>query len=168
MRRDEDGFTLVELLMAIAVLGIIVSAIATALIVTLRNLDATHDRMAESHDAQMASAFLVTDVQSATTITTTQPACPTTTATVADFVWDDQGTANRATYVLETVGGEQRLRRSQTVGTTTSEVVVAHHLTTECSPGPVVVSMPNSNRVLFTLTDASGYRFSLTGEKRVR
>lgn len=179
MTRDDHGFTLIEMLMAIAILGIIVGALGTALIVALKNLDATQTRMAESHDAQMASAYVVTDVQSATGITTTQPKCGTTTSPVAVLSWSDQGTANVATYVLETAGGERRLRRTYVVGTSSNDVIVAHHLQATCGDATVddpAIAVSEScappascpSRVVLTLTDATGYRFSLTGERRVR
>ena len=179
MRRDDRGFTLIEVLMAITILGLITGALGTALIVALRNLDATQTRMAESHDAQMASAYVVTDVQSATAITTTQPKCGATTSPVAVLAWSDQGIANVATYVLETAAGERRLRRTYAVGTSSNDVIVAHRLQATCGDATaddpaVAVSegcVPPAtcpSRVVLTLTDATGYRFSLTGERRVR
>src|SRR5437763_10399832 len=64
----QDGFTLVELIVGMAIAGIIFGAIAGALIVGLETTDTTSQRIAESHDAQITSAYLANDVQSAATV----------------------------------------------------------------------------------------------------
>jgi prepilin-type N-terminal cleavage/methylation domain-containing protein len=179
MNRTEQGFTLIELLVAISITTIIIGAVGTAVIVALKNVDATQTRMAESHDAQMASAFLVPDVQSATTITTTQPKCGAISTAVASFNWSDQGTTNAATYTLESANGERRLLRSYLVGGTAQpDVVVAHELVPTCADPTVddpAITVTTScaaavcpTKVAFRLTDATGYQFSVTGERRVR
>jgi prepilin-type N-terminal cleavage/methylation domain-containing protein len=58
----EAGYTLVELLMAIALLGIIILPLTAAVIGYLKNSDATADRMALSHDAQISAAYVAADV----------------------------------------------------------------------------------------------------------
>lgn len=63
MRRD-DGFTLIETLMAIAILGVIAFPLGNAVISYLRNTDSTTARLGESHDAQIAAAYLAQDVAS--------------------------------------------------------------------------------------------------------
>jgi prepilin-type N-terminal cleavage/methylation domain-containing protein len=63
--RDQRGFTLVELLVVVAVLGIILSAVAGSLIVVVRTTGATAHRLSQSHDAQLLSTWLVPDLQSA-------------------------------------------------------------------------------------------------------
>src|SRR6186713_848100 len=62
--RDDRGFTLIEMLIAITLLGIIIVPLSMAMIVFFRNSSATTDRMAESHDVQIASAYFAQDVQS--------------------------------------------------------------------------------------------------------
>lgn len=61
--RDDAGFTLVELLMSIVILGIIAVPLGEVVLGYLRNADATTARMSESHDAQMAAAYFAQDVQ---------------------------------------------------------------------------------------------------------
>ena len=112
----DDGFTLVELLMSIAILGIIAFPLGNAVISYLHNTDATIGRLGESHDAQIAAAYVAQDVQSigtrnwtpgsydATTKTfllqqsvwtaaggVTNP-CAITGTTVVQFSWDDIST----------------------------------------------------------------------------
>jgi prepilin-type N-terminal cleavage/methylation domain-containing protein len=63
--RSEDGFTLPELLIAIVILAIIVGPMAMAFAVTFRTETDTGNRLSLSGDAQIASAYFGTDVQSA-------------------------------------------------------------------------------------------------------
>ena len=73
MRRalGEAGFTLAELIVCIAILGIISAALGAAFIVTAHDSIGVSTRFKESHDAQTASAYLATDVQSNAALTST-------------------------------------------------------------------------------------------------
>jgi prepilin-type N-terminal cleavage/methylation domain-containing protein len=62
--RRDAGFTLIELLVATMILGVIISALAAAIIGVLRNTNDTGDRLALSHDAQISAAFFARDVAS--------------------------------------------------------------------------------------------------------
>lgn len=64
LRRGADGFTLVELLVAIVILGIITVPLSNVLIGYFRSADATTARLIESHDVQIASAYWAQDVAS--------------------------------------------------------------------------------------------------------
>lgn len=66
--RDESGFTLVELLIAVTVLGIIIVALGAGFSVGLRSLDDTSNRLSGSTDAQQLGVYLLPDVQSASTV----------------------------------------------------------------------------------------------------
>jgi prepilin-type N-terminal cleavage/methylation domain-containing protein len=61
--RDDDGFTLVELLMSIVILGVIAAPLAAVVIGYFKNSAATSARLNESHDAQIAAAYFAQDVQ---------------------------------------------------------------------------------------------------------
>lgn len=61
-KRTDAGFTVIELLIVIVVLGIIVVPIGDALFMYFRNGDATSARMALSHDAQISGAYVSRDV----------------------------------------------------------------------------------------------------------
>lgn len=64
LSRDDRGVTLIELLVAVTLLAIIIVPLSNAMIAYLRNTNATNDRMAASHDAQIAAAYFAQDVQS--------------------------------------------------------------------------------------------------------
>jgi prepilin-type N-terminal cleavage/methylation domain-containing protein len=61
-RRRETGFTLVELIVAIAILGIITVPMANVVVGMLRNTTNTSDRLALSHDAQISATYFGADV----------------------------------------------------------------------------------------------------------
>ncbi|MEU0529966.1 prepilin-type N-terminal cleavage/methylation domain-containing protein [Amycolatopsis tolypomycina] len=61
-RRSDAGFTLVELLIVVVILGVVAAPIANAVIVSIQNTDATAARLAVSHDAQQSAAFFAQDV----------------------------------------------------------------------------------------------------------
>ena len=62
--RGEHGFTLVELLMAIVLSGIILAPLAAGVLVGLRTTEETSNRLSGSNDAQLLAAWLTPDLQS--------------------------------------------------------------------------------------------------------
>jgi prepilin-type N-terminal cleavage/methylation domain-containing protein len=60
--RSEGGFTLVELLVAIVILGIITIPLSGTVVSALKNTGTTEDRMDLSHDAQISSSYFARDV----------------------------------------------------------------------------------------------------------
>lgn len=61
---DDSGFTLMELVVTVAVMGIIVVTLAGVVLSYLRNMVDTQARLSESHDVQLASAYWQRDVAS--------------------------------------------------------------------------------------------------------
>ena len=103
LRRGADGFTLVELLVAIVILGIITVPLSSVLIGFFRSADATTARLIESHDVQIATAYWAQDVASIGKRSTAgvldqsvwqgaSGLCPSSTATgmvIASLAWDE-------------------------------------------------------------------------------
>jgi len=64
LNRDDRGFTLIEMMIAVVLLAVIIVPLATALVGFFQNTTAMNNRMSESHDVQIASAYWNQDVQS--------------------------------------------------------------------------------------------------------
>jgi prepilin-type N-terminal cleavage/methylation domain-containing protein len=145
---DDAGFTLVELLVTMVILGIIVGPLTAVVLGYLKNADATTARMTESHSAQIASSYLGQDVQamgvrdfgSAVTDPANPyplkqsvalgsgggvPACGSASTPVVRMAWTDQpggpgtpATTTVAAYGTVTDSGSTTLRRYLCVGST--------------------------------------------------
>ena len=71
----ESGFTLIEVLVAIAVLGIILLPLTTAMAIGYRTLDQTSNRLTSSSDAEFLASYLPSDIKSSDTGATTGITC---------------------------------------------------------------------------------------------
>ena len=89
---DDSGFTLVELLVAIVILGAIMVPLADMVLGALRQTNQSQGRLAESHDAQIAAAYWASDVASLGTRTTNDPLDPQLQTSIETNVAYDGGT----------------------------------------------------------------------------
>lgn len=62
---SEDGFTLVELIIALGIGGLLIWATATALIIGLRTTEETGDQVSDAAWARIVGTWFLTDVQGA-------------------------------------------------------------------------------------------------------
>jgi prepilin-type N-terminal cleavage/methylation domain-containing protein len=173
MRRDERGVTLVEVMVAIVVIGIIAVPLGNALLTYLRHTDNVNLRLSASHDAQIAAAYFAQDVQSVGTrdwsthpfplVQSIEQNAPVaggrfpcgpagTPNAVVRFGWDDPTNATgapsvvRVAYVVVGSGDERQLRRLTCVGnaTPTSTLTLAHNLDADL-PGNAAVRVTCSS-----------------------
>lgn len=160
---DQQGFTLVELMIAIAITGLIVSAIAGALIVSFATTGVTQARLAESHDVQITSAYLANDVQSAASVNLSSGGtCSGASTTLVTFNYEH----GNAEYACGTAAnGETQVTRRFGGDT----VVLAHFAG---AARPTVTCAPNAgcggtvNSVTMAFSEASGYSYTLVGSRR--
>ena len=145
----DRGFTLVELLLVIVIVGVITVPLSSVVIGFLKNTDATTARLIESHDGQIAAAYWAQDVASIGTRLTTYPYAPQqsvelnaaynlgpypcgaagTPAAVVRLAWDEfsmdpatnvvTSTVVRVAYVVRTVAGATELHRLRCQGSAT-------------------------------------------------
>ena len=156
MMRDERGFTLPEMLIAITILGMIIGPLTAALVVYMRNADSTVARMSEAHDVQIASAYFAQDIQSTGVRATASPynpaasmfttwsvsvACdgrrlisgtPVPTTPILRLQWDDPVTPVarvQISYVVaDDPGGERQFRRIECRSTSGNPLSVSSDL----------------------------------------
>ena len=106
----DDGFTLIELILSIALLGLVFGAISLAMVASLRTNDETQGRLDETRDEQFVAAYLASDVAGATAVVANAPSqCGPGTALleVRGETFDAAASppaarATRATYVFTT------------------------------------------------------------------
>ena len=158
----EEGFTLVELIVGILIVGLLVGAVGSALIVSLRTTDVTNARFDESHDVQISSAYLANDIQSAARVLLgSGGSCSGASTTLITFEYASGG----AVYSCGVSAGETRVVR--TFGS--DSVVLAHFAgaappTISCSPNPDCSGTVSS--VTMGFAETSGYAYTLLGSRR--
>jgi hypothetical protein len=162
----EAGVTLSELVIAVAILGLVMVVLAGAFIVSERTHVATATRFKESHDTQIASAYLANDVQSATDLTST--VCGGGSSLV-NFNYPD---GSLASYVTNSDG----LNRTYCTG---GNVVANARLVQFAGATPVAScktsswnpcnpsTTPRPNKVRIQVNEGSGYAFSVSGSRRI-
>jgi len=78
-RRGEEGFTLIELIIVVAIMPLIIGTLALALTSVLKLQSRTSSQIQASADGQVMSTLFANDIQNAgTVVTPTVPATPTT------------------------------------------------------------------------------------------
>ena len=68
--RPDGGFTLIELIISVAILGIIMSAVTSAIYVSLSQLSTSQTRLWESNDVRLVASRFSTDVSGGNTFET--------------------------------------------------------------------------------------------------
>lgn len=132
--QDEDGFTLLELLVVLVILPLIIGGVAAAVIAELQNTSrtdaqGTYVRLANSHDTQITSAYFVRDVQSATSVSTNTSTslCPTNGSLpqVLGLNWKNGNTAVAVSYGVSSSAPLKLIRRFCQNGAETADSVMS-------------------------------------------
>ncbi len=120
MRRlaDERAMTLIEVMMSVAILGIIIVPITAAIMLGFATSNGTRERINDSTAAQLLSAYAPTDIQSAKWVIAMSPppspapavGCTTGGTPLLRLEWDDPaptivGAAKRTIVTYERVNG---------------------------------------------------------------
>ncbi len=158
MKHTDDGFTLVELLVAVVIIGIIMVPLSNLFIGFLRTDGTASARLDESHDAQIGATYWAQDVASIGIRQAYDPATktfplaqsvnvafpcstPADSSTVAVLGWDELDSSGAATAVrvAYVTSGTSLIRLRCDGGTLQSTATLAHELDT-ASPPTVVCS----------------------------
>jgi prepilin-type N-terminal cleavage/methylation domain-containing protein len=176
----DDGFTLVELLLAIVIIGVITVPLSDVVIGYFKNTDATTERLLASHDVQITSAYWAQDVAGIGTRSTASPygllqsvvkevggvavpydsglyPCGGAGTVIVRLAGDDSSgpeatTQVRVAYVVQTLSGQTELHRFRCNGSAeaVSDVTLAHEIYPSALP---VVECSTDCTLTLTLTD---------------
>jgi hypothetical protein len=123
--------TLIELLISIALLGMLLGPITAMTLLGFASSAGTREKTVDSTAAQLLATFLVPDIQSSAAISTGGSACGETTGRLA-LGWTDPttGAATTVVYFTGTDGGHEALLRRSCGARTSNPVVVVPNLRT--------------------------------------
>lgn len=168
---DDKGLTLIELLIAVVVLGIITGAITNAVIQGLKITNQATSLLSESHDTQLATAYFTADAENAEIVSrATNLECePANASFVLRFEWTDpkDSALKIANYYSDLSGSERMLKRhyceirdnpdpTKDPVATTDQMTIAHNLAIK-STGLASSFLPDgeSNPHVVCLADGS-------------
>lgn len=120
-RRGDAGFTLVELLIAVSILGLLLGGISGVLYVSLRTAAQSETRLSESADSLLATVYFADDVASAQRLSVSEvPRCGTDARAVVEFYGQDF--ADDSTFAVTTTVVTYVVRTTTTAAGTTREL----------------------------------------------
>ena len=174
---SEEGFTLSELMIVIAITAIIVAVIATAMTASVKTTTSAQSRTDRSNDAQLVSAYWVSDAANASTVSTSSVpvgGCELTglasPSLVAGFTWSDAApVVKSAVYVSS--GGKLVRRYCERGGAndTHHDTTVVKELASAqatCPNDATCTGLPS--RVQLAVSEPDSYNYSLQGMPRTQ
>ena len=145
---DEDGFSLIELLAVIAILGVVSFALTESLILGFETTDRTIGDVSRSAGVNTLQPYFTRDVQSAEMVSTGDPTCATVPV-LLHLTWTDEGAARAVSYSLvPPTGGEQDLVRWSCTGTgdeAPDRRVLGHFSHDPAGPPPLAATCDEDN-----------------------
>ncbi len=163
INREQRGYTLIELIVAVAITGLIISGIAVAIYQLFSVNASASNRMTAVRQVQSAGYYISRDAEMAQIINTVDDLETTDIIELVSLRWTDWNGVNyRSDYTITIADGE--LKRSYYVGDVpTSENIIARYIV----PGLGVTNLElDGNKLILTVT-ASVEGFRSASETRV-
>jgi prepilin-type N-terminal cleavage/methylation domain-containing protein len=175
------GFTMVELLVAVTILGVLSIAIGAAYTVMARSTDGTMTRFTQSRGPRLVGVYWTPDVNSSETVNPTGAVCGTEGTPLVTFLWGDDRYGNLlATWSTVTTGSTAKLVRnrctvtdgvvSSPVQTTTVAGDLAPPPATQVRCGDALDACADDSapaRVVLTLQTLDGRSFDIDAARKV-
>ena len=142
---DESGFSLIELVIVVAIMPIVVGAIAIGIIAVLSGQTSVSNRLSDSNDAQVVSVHFQDDVESAQSITTagSPQSAPSACGPGFQILGLQLGNGSQITYstVSATSTTANLLRNVCSGGTVQTSLTLAHGLpSSTLTTSPVTIT----------------------------
>lgn len=171
-RRSQAGFTLLELLVALTLLGIVMLAVSSVSFSgTSQIVDETADRHLDATSAQFVSVAFARDVQGAARLNATSCGTAALGTALITLVSSDDGDLVSYRDLVE--NGSHRLVRSHcsSGGTLLSSKKIASPLpdspTVSCGPGICDTAGTPPRTVTLQLTRSARFAFAVSGSRRM-
>ncbi len=149
---SSDGFTLIELVVVVAVLPLVVGALTVGILSVFTLQSSVSNRLGDSGDAQVVSVNFQSDVQSASTITTaSSPSAPAPCGSGFQVLGLQLGNQDQISYSTSANPGGKSATLTRYVcaaGTSTpkSSLAVAHDMpTSTLTVSPVTITCPSGS-----------------------
>lgn len=131
MKPGEKGYTLVELLVAITIMGLASGAATVAIFQILRNTERNNNHLTVVRQVENAGYWISRDAQMARVITTNVTSDNLTFLSLSWDEWSDNGTkiAHSANYTFEGLtDGVGQLKRTYVSGGTSGQSRIAQYI----------------------------------------
>ena len=162
INREQRGFTLVEILVALAITGLIVGGIAVAIIQVFSVNASASNRMTAVRQVQSAGYYISRDAEMAQDVNTDDNPGTIDVIELVSLRWTDwNGVQYQSDYTINV--DDRELKRSYTAGGQTTENIIARYI--DPDTGNTNCQM-DEDRLVLTIT-ASIEGFKPASETRV-